>query len=171
MRAHRRGGGCRHSSPEGAPFDRAAAAALGDDAGGRLGGFADVLGSPFRRRPPQAGSRHFGEVGRRRPLPALDASQSRVCVPGECPLLLSSCVGLPLVLTIETLRLPPGGRGSQAFPATGPGGRGGPSCAEGRRGEEEGSGPRADAGTRRIGKAPSSTGEGRTPEGAIAGDA
>jgi hypothetical protein len=60
-----------------------------------------------------------------------------VCVPGECPLLLSSCVGLPLVLTVETLRLSPGGRGSQAFPATGPGGHGGTSCAEGRRGEEE----------------------------------
>jgi hypothetical protein len=51
-------------------------------------------------------------------------------------------------------------------------------AAEGRRGEEEGeegreegSGPRADAGTRRLGKALSSAGEGRTPEGAIAGDA
>jgi hypothetical protein len=51
----------------------------------------------------------------------------------------------------------PGGRGSQAFPATGPGGRGGPSCTEGRRGEEEreegreeGSGPRADAGSGRL---------------------
>jgi hypothetical protein len=33
-----------------------------------------VLGSPSRRRPPQAGSRHVGEAGRRRPLPALDAS-------------------------------------------------------------------------------------------------
>jgi hypothetical protein len=45
-RAHRCGSGCRHSSPEGASLDEAAAAALGDDAGGRLGGFADVLGSP-----------------------------------------------------------------------------------------------------------------------------
>jgi hypothetical protein len=52
QRAHRRGGGCRHSSPEGAPLDGAAAAALGDDARGRLGGFADVLGPPSRRRPP-----------------------------------------------------------------------------------------------------------------------
>jgi hypothetical protein len=50
---------------------------------------------------------------------------------------------------------------AQAFPATGPGGRGGPSCAEGCRGEEEGekgreegSGPRADAGSGRLGKAP-----------------
>jgi hypothetical protein len=51
---------------------------------------------------------------------------------------------------------------SQAFPATGPGGRGGPSSAAGCRGgeeeeneREEGSGPRADAGPRRLGKAPS----------------
>jgi hypothetical protein len=48
-RAHRCGSGCRHSSPEGASLDGAAAAALGDDAGGRLGGFGDVLGSPSRR--------------------------------------------------------------------------------------------------------------------------
>jgi hypothetical protein len=48
-RAHRRGGGCRHPSPEGAPLDGAAAAAFGDGAGGRLGGFADVLGPPPRR--------------------------------------------------------------------------------------------------------------------------
>jgi hypothetical protein len=75
-----------------------------------------------------------------------------VCVPCECPLLLPSCVGLPLVLTAETFRPSPGGGVSQAFPATGPGGRGGPSRAEGRRGEEEGeegheegSGLRADA--------------------------
>jgi hypothetical protein len=44
-----------------------------------------------------------------------------VCVPGECPLLLSSCVGLPLIITAETFRPFLGGRGSQAFPATGPG--------------------------------------------------
>jgi hypothetical protein len=49
----------------------------------------------------------------------------RGCVPGECLPLLSSCVGLPLVLTVETFRSSPGGRGSQAFPTTGPGGRGG----------------------------------------------
>jgi hypothetical protein len=48
-RAHQRGGGCRHSSPEGATLDGAAAATLGDDARGRLGGFADVLGPPSRR--------------------------------------------------------------------------------------------------------------------------
>jgi hypothetical protein len=77
-----------------------------------------------------------------------------VCVPGECPLLLSPCVGLSLVLAAETSRLSPEGRASQAFPATGSGGHGGPSCAEGCRGEEEGekgreegSGPRADAGS------------------------
>jgi hypothetical protein len=47
----------------------------------------------------------------------------------------------------------------QAFPATGPGGRGGPSRAEGRCGEEEGeegrekgSGPRADAGSGHLGR-------------------
>jgi hypothetical protein len=49
QRAHRRGGGCRHPSPEGAPLDGAAAAAFGDDAGDRLGGFTDVLGPPPRR--------------------------------------------------------------------------------------------------------------------------
>jgi hypothetical protein len=87
-RAHRCGSGCRHSSPEGASLDRAAAAALGDDAGGRLGGFANVLGSPSHRRPPQVGSHHVGEAGRRRPFLALDASRPQVCVPGECPLLL-----------------------------------------------------------------------------------
>jgi hypothetical protein len=178
MRAHRCGSNCRHSSSEGASLDGAAVAALGDDAGGRLGGFTYVLGFPSRRRPPQAGSRHVGETGRQRPFPALDASRPRVCVPGERALLLSPCVGLPLVLTAETFRLSPGGRVSQAFPATGPGGRGGPSCAEGCRGEEEGeegreegSGPRADAGPRRLGMAPLSVGEGWTPEGAIAGNA
>jgi hypothetical protein len=41
-----RGGGRRHPPSEGAPFDGAAAAAFGDDAGGRLGGFVDVLGPP-----------------------------------------------------------------------------------------------------------------------------
>jgi hypothetical protein len=130
------------------------------------------------RRPPQAGSRHGREVRRRCLFPALDASRSWVCVPGECPLLLPSCVGLPLVLTAETFRPSPGGGVSQAFPATGPGGRGGPSCAEGRRGEEEGeegreegSGPRADAGSGCLGKASSSAGEGWAPEGAVAGDA
>jgi hypothetical protein len=48
-RAHRRGGGHRHPSPEGAPLDGAAIAAFGDDAGGLLGGFADVLGPPPQR--------------------------------------------------------------------------------------------------------------------------
>jgi hypothetical protein len=65
----------------------------------------------------------------------------------------------------------------QAFPATGPGGRGGPSHAEGRCGEEgeegrgKGSGSRVDAGSGRLGEAPSEVGEGRAPEGAVAGDA
>jgi hypothetical protein len=67
---------------------------------------------------------------------------------------------------------------SQAFPATGPGGRGGPSSAAGCRGGEEeekgrkeGSSPRADVGLRRLRKAPSSAGEGWTPEGAVTGKA
>jgi hypothetical protein len=90
------------------------------------------------------------------------------------------CAGLPffLVLTVETFHRPPGGRVAQAFPATNPGGRGGPGSAAGRRGgeeeengREEGSGPRADAGSARLGKAPSPVGEGWTPEGAVVGDA
>jgi hypothetical protein len=47
--AYRRGGGRCHPSPEGASLGRAAVASFGDDAGGRLGGFADVLGPPLRR--------------------------------------------------------------------------------------------------------------------------
>jgi hypothetical protein len=64
---------------------------------------------------------------------------------------------------------------AQAFPATGPTGCGGPISAAGCRGGEdekegrgEGPGPRADAGSGRLGKAPSSAGEGGTPEGAVA---
>jgi hypothetical protein len=53
-----------------------------------------------------------------------------VYVPGECPLPLPSCVRLPSILTAKTFRPSPGGGVSQAFPATGPGGRGGPSRAE-----------------------------------------
>jgi hypothetical protein len=67
---------------------------------------------------------------------------------------------------------------SQAFPTTGPGGHGGPSSVAGCRGgeeeekgREEGSGLRADAGPRRLGKALSSAGKGWTPEGAVAGNA
>jgi hypothetical protein len=45
---YRCGGCCRHPSPEGAPFGRAAVAALGDETGGRSGGLADVLGLPPR---------------------------------------------------------------------------------------------------------------------------
>jgi hypothetical protein len=90
-------------------------------------------------------------------------------------LLVSDC---PWFSQPRPFRPSPGGGVSQVFPATGPGGRHGPSCAEGRRGEEEGeeghgegSGPRADAGSGRLGKASSSAGEGWAPEGAIAGDA
>jgi hypothetical protein len=65
---------------------------------------------------------------------------------------------------------------AQAFPTMGPGGRGGPGRAAGCRVREEerrreGSGPRADAGPRCLGKAPSLAGEGWTPEGAVAGNA
>jgi hypothetical protein len=61
---------------------------------------------------------------------------------------------------------------AQAFPATGPAGCGGPSSAAGCRGGEEekegrgeGPGPRAEAGSRRLGKASSPAGEGGAPEG------
>jgi hypothetical protein len=97
-----------------------------------------------------------------------------VHIPGECSLLLPSCVRLPLVLTAKTFRPSPGGGVSQAVPATGPGGRGGPSRAEGCCGEEEGeegrrkgSGPRANAGSRRLGEASLEAGEGWAPEGAV----
>jgi hypothetical protein len=67
---------------------------------------------------------------------------------------------------------------AQAFPATGPAGCGGPSSAAGRRegeeeeeGHREGPGPRAEAGSRRFGKASSPAGEGGAPEGAVAGNA
>jgi hypothetical protein len=71
----------------------------------------------------------------------------------------------------------PGVGVSQTFAATGLGGRGGPSRAEGCCGEEEGeegrgkgSGPRADAGSGCLGEASSAAGEGRAPEGAVAGN-
>jgi hypothetical protein len=124
------------------------------------------------------GGRHGREARRRRPHPAPDASRARVHVPGECSLLLLSSVRLPLVLTVKTFRSSPGAGVSQAFPATGLGGHGGPSRVEGCYGEEEGeegreegSGPRADAGSGRLGEASSAAGEGRAPEGAVAGDA
>jgi hypothetical protein len=78
------------------------------------------------------------------------------------------------------LGFPPssGGGVAQAFPATGPAGCGGPSSAAGRRGGEEeekgrgeGPGPRAEAGSRRLGKASSPAGEGGAPEGAVARNA
>jgi hypothetical protein len=75
-------------------------AAFGDDARSRLGGFADVLGPPLCRRPSQAGCRHSGEAGGRRPYPALDASRAWVRVLGEYPLLLLFCVRLPSILSV-----------------------------------------------------------------------
>jgi hypothetical protein len=71
---YRYGGCCRYPSPEGAPFGRAAVAALGDETGGRSRGLADVLGLAPRRRPPQAGSGYGREAGCRRPYLACDAS-------------------------------------------------------------------------------------------------
>jgi hypothetical protein len=74
----------------------------------------------------------------------------------------------------QDFRSSPGVGVFQALPATGPGGRGGPSRAEGHRGEEgRGEGPSslADAGSARLGEAPSEVGEGRAPEGAVTGDA
>jgi hypothetical protein len=67
---------------------------------------------------------------------------------------------------------------AQAFPATGPAGCGEPSSTASCRGGEEekegrgeGLGPRAEAGSRRFGKASSPAGEGGAPEGAVAGNA
>jgi hypothetical protein len=53
-----------------------------------------------------------------------------------------------LILTAETFRSFLGGRGSQAFPATGPGGRGGPSCAEKRKEKKDAKKARARERTR-----------------------
>jgi hypothetical protein len=94
-------------------------------------------------------------------------------------LLPSSHIGLLRVLMTGFLSPLLLGCGvAQALPAAGPGGRGGPCSAAGRRGGEEGKegcgegpGPRAEAGSGRLGEAPSPAGEGRTPEGAIVGDA
>jgi hypothetical protein len=70
-----------------------------------------------------------------------------------------------------------GGGAAQTLPAAGPGGRGGSGGAAGRRGggEEEkgcgeGPGPQAEAGSGRPGETPSPAGEGRTSQGAVAGD-
>jgi hypothetical protein len=67
---------------------------------------------------------------------------------------------------------------AQVFPATGPVGCGGPSSAAGCRGGEEekegrgeGPGPRAEAGSRRLGKSLLPAGEGGAPKGAVAGNA
>jgi hypothetical protein len=121
-----------------------------------------------------------GTVGK---LEAGAFSQPPMCPNRGCVSLVSVRPSFLLVLDCpwfsqsRLFRSSSGDRGSQAFPATGPGGRGGPSCAEGRRGEEEGeegheegSGTRADVGTGRLGKVSSSAGEGWAPEGAVAGD-
>jgi hypothetical protein len=42
---------------------------------------------------------------------------------------------------------------------------------KGEEGRRKGLGPRADAGSGSLGEAPSEAGEGRAPEGAVAGDA
>jgi hypothetical protein len=95
-----RRGGRHYPSLEGASFGRAVVAAFGDEAEGRFGGLADVLGFPLRRRPPQAGSGYGREAGCRCPYPAHDASLAWVRVPGECLLLLLFYAELPLILTI-----------------------------------------------------------------------
>src|SRR5688500_15520349 len=120
-----------------------------------------------------------GEAGPPRILPASDAPRPGVCDFGECSLLPSSYIGSPRVLMTGFLSPLLLGCGvAQTLPATGPRGRGGPCSAAGRRGGEEekegrgeGPGPRAEAGSGRLGEAPSPAGEGRTPEGAVAGDA
>jgi hypothetical protein len=54
MRAHRRGGGCRHPSPKGASLGRAVVAAFGDEAGVDLEGSqtssASLSADDLRRR-------------------------------------------------------------------------------------------------------------------------
>jgi hypothetical protein len=105
---YRCGGCCRHPSPEGAPFGRAAVAALEDETEGRSGGLVDVLGLPPRRRPPQAGSGYGREAGCRRPYPACDASRPWVCFPSKYPILLLYCTELPSIPTVGIFALPQG---------------------------------------------------------------
>ncbi len=100
---YRCGSNRRHSPSEGAPIGGAAAVALGDDPGSRLGGLTDVPGSSFFRRPPMAGVGRDGEAGPPRILPASDAPRSGVRDFGERPLLLSSYVWLLQVLMIGFL--------------------------------------------------------------------
>jgi hypothetical protein len=117
---YRCGGRRRYPSPESAPLGRAAVAAFGDEAGGRFGGFTDVLDLPLCRRPPQAGSGYGREAGCWRPQPAPDASRPWVCVLGKCLVLLlfyaeffmflALIVGIfvrPQVLRSFKLSLPP----------------------------------------------------------------
>jgi hypothetical protein len=107
---YRCGGRRRYPSPESAPLGRAAVAAFGDEAGGRFGGFTDVLDPPLRRRPPQAGSGYGREAGCWRSQPAPDASRPWVCVPGKCPVLLLFCAEFFtfLALTVGTFVRPQG---------------------------------------------------------------
>jgi hypothetical protein len=85
-----------------------------------------------------AGVGYDGEAGLPRLLPASDAPRPGVRNSGECSLLPSSYIGWLLVLTIGLLSpLSSEGGVAQALPATGPGGRGGPSSVAGCRGGEE----------------------------------
>jgi hypothetical protein len=62
----------------------------------------DLEGSQMSTVPLPADDLHrrvaatVGKAGRRCSYPALDAPRARVHIPGECPLLLPSCVRLPL---------------------------------------------------------------------------
>jgi hypothetical protein len=81
--AHRRGGGCRHPSPEGASLDRAAVAAFGDDAG------VDLEGSQMSSVPLSADDlrrRVAGTVGR---LDAGALTQPLMCPERGCMSLVS----------------------------------------------------------------------------------
>jgi hypothetical protein len=106
--SYRRGGRRCYPSPEGASFGGAAVAAFGDEAGGRFGGFADVLGFPPRRRPPQAGRGYGREAGCQCPYPARDAPRPRVRFSGKCPILLLFCTESPLILTVGAFVRPQG---------------------------------------------------------------
>jgi hypothetical protein len=106
--SYRHGGRLCYPSPEGASFGGAAVAAFGDEAGGRFGGLADVLGFPPRRRPPQAGSGYGREAGCRCPYPARDAPRPRVRFSGKCLILLLFCTESPLTLTVGAFVHPQG---------------------------------------------------------------
>jgi hypothetical protein len=106
--SYRRGGRRRYPSPEGASFGGAAIAAFRDEAGGRFGGLADVLGFPPHRRPPQASSGYGREAGCRRPYPARDAPRPRVRFSAKCPILLLFCTESPLILTVGAFVHPQG---------------------------------------------------------------